>query len=87
MFRVLARKNKKADWKRPEDIFVLFPAADLLGNGTNRIVFDVGGNRYRIICKYGFGLSVVNLWICWIGTHSHYSKICSENRQFTIHQY
>ncbi|WP_298608866.1 type II toxin-antitoxin system HigB family toxin [uncultured Spirosoma sp.] len=52
-----------------------FGAADLLGNGTNRIVFDIGGNYYRMICKYAFGKNQVHLFVCWIGAHAEYVKL------------
>lgn len=48
-------KVKHADWETPEDIFSTFPSADLLGRGSNRVVFDIGGNNFRMICKYAFG--------------------------------
>ena len=43
---------KYADWEIPEDIQGNFNSADLLGNGSDRVVFDIGGNKYRMICKY-----------------------------------
>jgi mRNA interferase HigB len=75
---------KKTNWNSPEDILVDFGSADLLGNGTNRIVFDIGGNRYRIICQYYFGGKKVHLLVRWIGTHTHYTKLCKDGRQYTI---
>ncbi len=48
-------KVKYADWGLPEDVQAAFGSADLLGNGSNRVVFDIGGNNYRMICKYVFG--------------------------------
>ena len=41
-----------ADWNSPEDILKTFGATDLLGNGCDRAVFDIGGNNYRMICHY-----------------------------------
>ncbi|GAB3022909.1 hypothetical protein GCM10027051_29630 [Niabella terrae] len=37
-------KVKYGDWDNPADISTTFPSADLLGNGSNRVVFDIGGN-------------------------------------------
>ena len=48
-------KIKRADWNKPADIKNTFSAADLLGKGSLRVVFDIGGNNYRMICKYAFG--------------------------------
>lgn len=73
-----------ADWNKPEDIRKTFGAADLLGNGSNRVVFDLAGNNYRLICKYVFGEKQVHLFVCWIGTHAEYDKLCADNQQYLI---
>jgi len=78
---------KYADWDMPSDIKDTFGAADLIGGGTNRVVFDVGGNNYRMICKYAFGEKQVHLFICWIGTHTEYDELCRRNEQYTIMNY
>jgi mRNA interferase HigB len=77
-------KLKYADWNSPTDIQATFGAADLLGKSSNRVVFDIGGNTYRMICKYVFGERQVHLFVCWIGTHAAYDKLCDENKQYTI---
>ncbi|MGZ5281070.1 MAG: type II toxin-antitoxin system HigB family toxin [Bacteroidia bacterium] len=78
---------KFADWNEPEDIKKTYRSADLLGNGSNRVVFDIGGNNYRMICKYVFGAKEIHLFVCWIGTHAEYDKICANNLQYTISDY
>jgi mRNA interferase HigB len=78
---------KKADWSNPEEIQDLFPSADLLGRGSSRVVFDLGGNKYRMICSYAFGEREVKLYICWIGTHKEYDILCRKNKQYTISEY
>lgn len=80
-------KLKYADWELPSDIVVTFPSADLLGRGSNRVVFDIGGNKYRVIGKYAFGDKQVHLFVCWIGTHSAYDKICKYGVQYSITDY
>jgi mRNA interferase HigB len=35
-------KLKYADWEDPRDIQSTFSSADLLGNGSKRVVFDIG---------------------------------------------
>ncbi len=64
-----------------------FRKTDILGNGSNRVVFDVGGNKYRMICKYFFGEKQVHLFVCWIGTHKDYDELCDFNEQYTISNY
>lgn len=80
-------KLKFADWKRPADIMDTFNTADILGKASNRVVFDIGGNNYRMISKYVFGKVQVHLFICWIGTHSAYDKLCKQGLQYTINLY
>jgi mRNA interferase HigB len=44
------RRTEKAEWWRPQDVKATFGRADpLLINGKNVIVFDILGNRYRLI--------------------------------------
>jgi mRNA interferase HigB len=76
-----------ADWEHPVDIKATFNSADILGKSSNRVVFDIGGNNFRMICKYLFGGNQVHLFICWMGTHSAYDKICNQNKQYTINIY
>jgi len=56
----------------------------LLGSGSFRVVFDIAGNKFRMICKYGFGENEVHLFICWIGAHAEYDKLCKEEKQYII---
>jgi len=76
-----------ADWETPSDILATFGFADLIGNGTERVVFNIGGNKFRMICSYYFGKTKVHLYIHWIGTHTEYDKICKRNEQFHIKIY
>ncbi|MCX6291078.1 MAG: type II toxin-antitoxin system HigB family toxin [Bacteroidetes bacterium] len=80
-------KMKYADWNRPSDIEHTFGSADLLGGGCDRVVFNIGGNHYRMICKYAFGDKQVHLFVCWIGTHAEYDEICNGNKQYTVNNY
>jgi len=80
-------KIKVADWNKPEEIKNTFATADLLGNKSSRVIFNIGGNKYRLIVKYYFGKKEIHLFICWIGTHAAYTKLCKENKQYYIHIY
>lgn len=77
-------KVKLANWELPGDLKQTFPSADLLGKGTSRVIFDIAGNRYRVIGKYAFGETEVHLFVCWIGTHVEYDKLCKEEKQYTV---
>jgi mRNA interferase HigB len=73
-----------ADWELPQDIITTFKTADILGNGSDRVVFNIGGNKYRMICKYHFGNNKLHLFVKWIGTHAEYSKICNDGNQYDV---
>ena len=75
------------DWDIPQDILATFRSADILGKGSKRVVFNIGGNKYRIICQYYFGTRRVCLYINWIGRHADYSKLCDTGKQYTIDDY
>ena len=78
---------KRVDWNEPNEIISTFNSADILGKGSDRVVFNIGGNNYRMICKYYFGNIRVHLFIKWIGTHAEYTKLCNEGKQFEIDVY
>lgn len=78
---------KQADWNEPSDIVSTFNSADILGNASDRVVFNIGGNSYRLICNYYFGDMKVHLFVKWIGTHADYTKLCNEGKQFNINAY
>jgi len=80
-------KLKNANWETTNDIKQTFGPADLLGKRSNRVVFNIDGNNYRMICKYQFGLNYVHVFINWIGTHSEYDKLCDDDLQYTINLY
>jgi len=75
---------RSADWERPQDILDNYNSADLLGNGSNRVFFNIGGNNHRMICTYHFGRKWVHLFVNWIGTHAEYDRLCRNNEQYTI---
>lgn len=86
-FNLWIKFIEKADWKTPKSIIDTFGNADILGNGTERVVFNIGGNKYRMICSYYFGKKNVHLYINWIGTHAEYTEICDDNHQYKINKY
>lgn len=86
-FRIWLVLIKRADWLVPDDITSTFGSADLLGNGSERVVFNIAGNHYRMIRGYHFGVPMVHLFIKWIGTHAEYSQLCNLKGQYTINQF
>jgi len=64
-------ETSKAEWINPNEIKVEYPSASIIGN--DRIVFNIKGNKYRLIVKINFDYQMV--WIRFIGTHSEYDKV------------
>jgi mRNA interferase HigB len=62
---------KQADWARFQDIKNMFGATDYVGD--DRYVFNIRGNRYRLVALVFF--SVRTVYIKFIGTHAEYDKI------------
>ena len=86
-FNIWLSVIKFVDWNEPNDIISTFKSADILGKGTERVVFNIGGNKYRLICSYHFGKKNVHLFIKWIGTHAEYTRLCNERKQYEINNY
>ena len=66
------------EWEIPSDILRSFRTADIVtceGKPFNRVVFNIGGNKYRLICGYKFGKNKVVLYIRFAGTHKEYDKV------------
>ena len=78
---------KRVDWNEPNEIISTFNSADILGKSSERLVFNIGGNNHRLICKYHFGDTRVHLFVKWIGTHAEYTKLCNSGKQFEISAY
>lgn len=86
-FKIWLAIINKADWNEPSDILYTFSNANILGRSSKRVVFNIGGNKYRIICHYHFGKKHIHLFINWIGTHAEYTKLCLEQKQYTVNDY
>lgn len=64
-------KTKAAKWQVPADIKAEFSSASFVA--SNRLVFNIGGNKYRLIVAIAYRIGVV--YIKFIGTHSEYDAI------------
>ena len=63
-----------AAWSSPQDIKNEYPKASVLSN--NRVVFDLGGNKYRLVVAIHYKSKIV--YVRFIGTHAAYDKIDAE---------
>lgn len=78
---------KYAHWDSPPDIRKTFRSANILGNGSNRIVFNINRNNYCMICKYVFAKKYIYLFIYWIGTRGEYAELCESDRPYITTSY
>jgi mRNA interferase HigB len=62
---------KKAEWSDYHSLQKDFPEAFPVGD--NRVVFDIKGNRYRVLARVLFVFKQVQ--IKWIGSHAEYNRI------------
>ena len=60
-----------AEWKSPKDIKERYSTASI--RADNRAVFNIKGNRYRMVVKIYYDYGTV--FIRFIGTHAEYDKI------------
>ncbi|MGQ0619494.1 MAG: type II toxin-antitoxin system HigB family toxin [Panacagrimonas sp.] len=65
------REVLKADWATPNQVKTQFTSASVLRDG--RVVFNLGGNKYRVVVWINYPYRVV--YIRFIGTHRQYDDI------------
>jgi mRNA interferase HigB len=68
----------KAEWATFAELKASFPQADLV-KGSDRVVFNIKGNHYRLIAAVDFVRHGV--LIRWFGTHAEYSKLTLKEMQ------
>jgi mRNA interferase HigB len=61
----------KADWKSPQAVKAQYRNASICGN--NRVVFNIGGNKYRLVVEMQYQAGIA--WVKFVGTHAQYDKI------------
>ncbi len=62
---------QSADWLGPEQVKRQFGSASFVAD--NRIVFNIGGNKYRLVVRVSYPARLV--YIRFIGTHAEYDRI------------
>jgi mRNA interferase HigB len=65
------RETLKADWATPNQVKAQFASASVLRDG--RVVFNIAGNKYRLVAWINYPYRVV--YIRFIGTHEQYDEI------------
>jgi mRNA interferase HigB len=67
----------RADWSGPADVKRMFGAnVDFVG--ANRVIFDIAGNKYRLIVNVSYPYK--RLLVKFVGTHAEYERLIRRQR-------
>ena len=61
-------------WNTPSDVRAMFGSADFVGD--NRVIFNIGGNKFRLIVHVAYAYKRV--LVKFVGTREDYDKINAE---------
>jgi mRNA interferase HigB len=65
----------KGNWSSPADLKKAFGNnVDFVGD--NRVIFDIGGNKYRLIVHFAYKFKTA--LIKFVGTHEEYDRVDAE---------
>jgi mRNA interferase HigB len=65
----------KVEWNGPSDLKAMF-GANVDSVGDNRLIFDIAGNKYRLVVHVAHTFKRV--LIKFVGTHREYDRIDPE---------
>ena len=68
------REAAAADWTSRDDVKRRYRHASILKG--NRVVFNIGGNNYRLIVQINYDFKII--YIRFVGSHEAYDKIDAE---------
>jgi mRNA interferase HigB len=69
--RAWVAEAKPARWMTPHAIKALHRTASFVGN--DRVVFNVGGNKYRLVVAVSYGRG--SMFVRFVETHREYDRI------------
>lgn len=69
------REAVASDWASPEDVKRRYRHASILRG--NRVVFNIGGNKYRLVVQINYEFKIV--YIRFVGSHKAYDKVDAES--------
>ncbi len=65
----------RAEWRTSADVKRMYGSASILNGG--RVVFNICGNKYRLIVRINYAARVV--FIRFVGSHAEYDGIDAEH--------
>ncbi len=70
--RSICARVCRSQWSWPADVKTEFGATvDFIGD--NRLIFDIGGNRYRLVVHVAY--THKRVLVNFVGTHAEYDRI------------
>ena len=69
--RTWVKVTTSAQWADPPSVKRTFNSADILKDG--RVVFDIGGNKYRLVAWINYAYTTI--YLRFVGTHRQYDGI------------
>jgi len=61
----------RGKWTSPQDVKDQYGQASICGK--DRVVFNIGGNKYRLVVEIQYQAGIV--WVKFVGTHAQYNLI------------
>jgi mRNA interferase HigB len=58
-------------WHSPNDVKQTFASASIIN--SNRVVFNIKGNDFRLVCHIDYVFQLV--FVIWVGRHADYDKL------------
>lgn len=65
-------------FENPHQVKQVFGSADFLGDHTT--VFDIGGNKFRLVADLRYDLGLGRVYVRHVVTHAEYDRLCKEGR-------
>lgn len=62
---------RRADWPTPAAVKRVYANASVVGE--NRVVFNIGGNKYRLVAAMNYPFRIC--YIRFVGTHQAYDRV------------
>ena len=61
----------RGKWTSPHVVKSHYATASIVGR--NRVVFNIGGNKYRVVVEMQYRAGIA--WVKFVGTHAEYDRI------------
>jgi mRNA interferase HigB len=74
---VFAATVERSAWRHPQDVKDTFRTPSIIGRGSDRVMFNIKGNDFRLIVRIDYARQIVD--VRWFGTHAEYDRIDVSN--------